>query len=75
MTGRGIPRHGYPLRVGGGEVGQVTSGSFAPFLKKNIGLGYFPMRFARVGQEIEVMIRGAAVAGKIIRTPFYKRAS
>ena len=75
MTGRGIPRHGYPLRVGGAEVGQVTSGSFAPFLKKNIGLGYFPARFARVGQEIEVMIRGGAVAGKIIKTPFYKRAS
>jgi glycine cleavage system T protein (aminomethyltransferase) len=75
MTGRGIPRHGYPLRAGGGDVGLVTSGTFAPYLKKNIGLGYFPARFARVGQDIEVEIRGSAVPGKIVRTPFYKRAS
>jgi glycine cleavage system T protein (aminomethyltransferase) len=75
MTGRGIPRHGYPLRVDGGEVGCVTSGTFAPFLKKNIGLGYFPASVARIGQEIEVEIRGSAISGRIVKTPFYKRAS
>jgi len=75
MTDRGIPRHGYPLRVGSREVGQVTSGTFAPFLKKSIGLGYVPAEAARIGQEIEVLIRGSAVPGRIIRTPFYKRPS
>ena len=75
MTNRGIPRHGYPLRVGSREVGQVTSGTFAPFLKKSIGLGYVSAEAARIGQEIEVLIRGSAVPGRIIRTPFYKRPS
>ena len=75
MTDRGIPRHGYPLRVGSREVGQVTSGTFAPFLKKSIGLGYVSAEAARIGQEIEVLIRGSAVPGRIIRTPFYKRPS
>jgi len=75
MTGRGIPRHGYPLRVGGGEVSRVTSGTFAPYLKKSIGLGYFPASMARIGQEIEVEIRGSGIAGKIVKTPFYKRGS
>ena len=73
MTGRGIARHGYPLRVGGREVGKVTSGSYAPFLKKNVGLGYVPAGSAAVGQEVEVVIRDSAVPGRIVRTPFYKR--
>ena len=75
LTGRGIPRHGYPLRVDGRDVGLVTSGTFSPFLKKSIGLGYFPAEAARIGREIEVVIRGQAVAGKIVKTPFYKRPS
>lgn len=73
MTGRGIARHGYPLRVEGRESGSVTSGSYAPFLKKNIGLGYAPAGSARIGQRIEVVIRDAAVPGIIVKTPFYKR--
>ena len=75
MTERGIPRHGYPLRVGGREVGQVTSGTFAPFLKKSIGLGYVPAEAARIGQEIGVVIRDHEVKGHIVKTPFYKRPS
>ena len=73
MTGRGIARHGYPLRVEGREAGTVTSGSYAPFLKKNIGLGYAPAGSDRIGQRIEVVIRDAAVPGIIVKTPFYKR--
>jgi len=75
LTGRGIPRHGYPLKVRGNEVGQVTSGTFAPYLKKSIGLGYVPAEAARVGEDIEVVIRGGAVPGRIVKTPFYKRPS
>lgn len=75
LTGRGIPRHGYPLRVGGREVGRVTSGTFAPFLRKSIGLGYVPAEAARIGQEVEVVIRDSAVKGTIVKTPFYKRPS
>jgi glycine cleavage system T protein (aminomethyltransferase) len=73
MTGRGIARHGYPLRVEGRDAGQVTSGSYAPFLKKNIGLGYVPARLAVPGQEIEIVIRGSSIPARIVKTPFYKR--
>ena len=38
MRERGIPRHGYEVRLEGEPVAEVTSGSFAPFLKDNIGL-------------------------------------
>ncbi len=73
MTGRGIARHGYPVFVDGEGSGRVTSGSFAPFLKKSIGLCYVPIVRAATGMPLEVEIRGARVPARIVPTPFYKR--
>ena len=74
MTGRGIARDGYRvLDVGGKEIGYVTSGSFSPFLKKNIALAYVPLDCAELGSELNVEIRSQPVAAKIVSTPFYKR--
>src|SRR3989442_11675483 len=58
MTDRAIARDGYPVFIEGKRVGNVTSGSPAPFLKKNIGLAYFPPGCAEEGREIEIEIRG-----------------
>ena len=74
MVGRGIARHGYPVFVEGHEAGAVTSGTYAPFLRKNIGLSYLPAEHAAVGTEFDVEIRGRRVPAKIVATPFYKRA-
>jgi aminomethyltransferase len=73
MVGRGIARHGYPVFLGGAETGHVTSGSFAPFLQKNIGLVYLPAARSAPGTEFEVEIRGKHVAARVVPTPFYKR--
>jgi aminomethyltransferase len=73
MVGRGIARHGYPVCLDGKEVGPVTSGSFAPFLQKSIGLAYLPSARAGVGTELEVDIRGRRVPARVVPTPFYKR--
>jgi aminomethyltransferase len=73
VTGRGIARHGYPVRLDGAPVGAVTSGSFAPFLQKNIGLCYLPSARAAAGTEIEIDVRGRPVAARVVPTPFYKR--
>jgi aminomethyltransferase len=54
-------------------VGQVTSGSPAPFLKKNIGLAYVPVEYASVGEEIQIDVRGRLVGAQLVKTPFYKR--
>ncbi len=75
MTGRGIARDGYRvLDLQGVEIGYVTSGSPAPFLKKNIALVYVPQAFSALGTEIQVEVRGQGVAAKVVATPFYKRA-
>jgi aminomethyltransferase len=74
MIERGIARDGYKVLDGGGrEIGYVTSGSPAPFLKKNIALAYVPPEFAAVGSAVKVEIRGQGVGARVVPTPFYKR--
>ena len=74
MTERGIARDGYKvLDNGGREIGYVTSGSPAPFLKKNIALAYVPPEFAAVGTALKVEIRGQGAGAVVVPTPFYKR--
>jgi len=74
ITERGIARDHQDVIVNGERVGHVTSGSPAPFLKKNIGLAYVPIEHAKVGQEIRIDVRGKLVGAQIVKTPFYKRA-
>ncbi len=78
MTGRGVARHGYPLRDGSDptsrEVGVCTSGSPAPTVGKNIGLGYLPTAMADIRRKFFVDCRGKFVEAAVVATPFYKRA-
>ncbi len=74
MVERGIARDGYKVLDGGGrEIGYVTSGSPAPFLKKNIALAYLPLEFSALGTAVKVEIRGQGVEAQVVPTPFYKR--
>jgi len=74
MSERGIARDNYKvLDRKGAEIGYVTSGSPAPFLKKNIALAYVPPEFSAVGTAVKVEIRGQGVAAAVVPTPFYKR--
>jgi len=71
---RGIPRDGYKVfDLDGKEIGYVTSGSPAPFLKRNIALAYVPVALSAVDTEVAVEIRGTKVKCKVVPTPFYKR--
>lgn len=70
---RGIARDHQEVVVEGQRVGIVTSGSPAPFLKKNIGFAYVPVEVASVGQEIQIDVRGKLVGAQVVKTPFYKR--
>lgn len=74
VTERGIARDEQEVVIGGERVGKVTSGSPAPYLKKNIGMAYVPTQFANEGQEIQIDVRGRLVSAQIVKTPFYNRA-
>lgn len=67
--GRVVPRHGYPVRIGG-TTGVVTSGNFSPMLERGIGLAYVP--FAAEG-EVEVEVRGRWHPADLVDPPFYRK--
>ena len=73
MIDRGIPRHGYPVFVNDEKVGEVTTGTQSPTLKKNIGLALIKAEFACLEEVVDVEIRGKRLKAKIVSTPFYKR--
>ena len=73
-TDRGIARDGQEVLIGGRRVGQVTSGSPAPFLRKNIGMAYVPVESATEGGTLEIDVRGRLVGARIVTLPFYKRS-
>jgi len=74
MQERGIARDGYRvLDASGAEIGLVTSGSPAPFLKKNIALAYVPPAFSEIGTTVAVEVRAQPVKAQVVPVPFYKR--
>jgi len=73
MTDRGIARDGQTVLINGKQVGQVTSGSPAPFLRKNIGLAFVPVEHAEVNREIQIDVRGRPANARLVPVPFYKR--
>ena len=75
MEGRHIARHGYRVLSGGQVVGEVTSGTLAPTVGKAIALAYVPTQLAKVGQQLEVEIRGKAYPGVVVKKPFYRSPS
>jgi aminomethyltransferase len=74
MRGRGIARHGYPIvDAAGARIGEVTSGSPAPTVGQNVGLGYVPAALAEPGTRIIIDCRGKQVEAEVVKGPFYKR--
>ena len=74
LTDAGVPRHGYPILKDGERVGEVTSGTMGPSVKKPIGIGYVPVALAAEGSTFQVEIRGRPAGARVVKTPFYKRA-
>lgn len=73
MTGRGIPRKGYPVfNSGGWQIGEITSGTHSPTLKKPIGLALVKRGEVKKGDQVSVLIREKKVPGVVVKTPFYR---
>ncbi len=74
MIDKGIPRQHYPIvDADGREIGEVTSGTMSPSLKKAIGLGYVVKDFSKVGTEIYIQVRGKNLKAQVVKIPFYKK--
>ncbi|MED0675637.1 glycine cleavage system aminomethyltransferase GcvT [Aneurinibacillus thermoaerophilus] len=73
MIERGIPRSHYPVYAGEEKIGEVTTGTQSPTLKKNVGLALIKREYSDLGAEVDVEIRGKRLKAKVVSTPFYKR--
>ncbi|WP_225228914.1 glycine cleavage system aminomethyltransferase GcvT [Bacillus sp. PS06] len=73
MIDKGIPRHGYEVFVSDELIGEVTTGTQSPTLKKNIGLALLKTEQAVLGNEVEVQVRKKRLKAVVVSTPFYKR--
>ncbi|WP_421379556.1 glycine cleavage system aminomethyltransferase GcvT [Bacillus salacetis] len=73
MLERGIPRHGYKVFLNDEEIGEVTTGTQSPTLKKNIGLALIKTEYSGLDTELFVEIRNKKLKAKVVPTPFYKR--
>ncbi len=73
LTEAGIPRAHYAILKDGQKVGEVTSGTMGPSVKKAVGIGYVPPALAAEGSTFHVDIRNRPVAARVVKTPFYKK--
>jgi len=73
---RGIPRtHMTVLGSDGAVVGEVTSGTFSPCLRRGIGMAYVSAERAEPGTQIEIDVRGTIRSAVVERKPLYRKGS
>jgi aminomethyltransferase len=65
----------YPVVKDGAVIGELTSGTLSPSLKCGIGLAYLPTALARVGETVEIDVRGRTFPAEVCRKPFYQPAA
>jgi aminomethyltransferase len=71
MLDRLIPRAHYGVYSGDEHVGETTSGTFSPTLKRGIALAYLaPRDRFGPGDEVEVDVRGRRGTAEVVKPPF-----
>ncbi|GGH79666.1 aminomethyltransferase [Pullulanibacillus pueri] len=73
MIDKGIPRAHYDVYLEEVKIGEVTTGTQSPTLKKNLGLALIDKSHSALGTEVDVDIRGKRRKAIIVKAPFYKR--
>ena len=68
---RGIAREGCPVFKDGKPIGEVTSGTMSPSLKKAIAIILVEGKLQE-GENIEVKIRDKHCLAEVVKLPFYK---
>jgi aminomethyltransferase len=72
----GVPRPGFPILADTERpVGALTSGTFSPSLKRNIGMGYVPVDLSHPGQQVGVQLRSTSVPAEVTKLPFVPQRS
>jgi aminomethyltransferase len=75
LTGKGFPRHGYPVVASGRAVGVVTSGTVSPSLGIGVAMGYVPPELSKPETAVQIDVRGKTLDAVVRRPPFYTEGS
>jgi aminomethyltransferase len=75
LEGRRIARQGTPVVLDGKPVGEVTSGTFGPTVQKSIAMAFVDAAHTAEGTPLAVDLKGTPNPAKIVKLPFYKRAT
>ena len=73
IIGKAIARKGCKIFYEGKLIGNITSGSWSPTIKKPIALGYISTEYSKSHQEVEILIRGKYLKGIISKKAFYTK--
>jgi aminomethyltransferase len=67
------PRPHYAVLQNGERVGEVTSGTLSPSLNWGVGMAYVSAAHAKIGAQIDIVIRGQKFSAFIEKKPLYKK--
>jgi aminomethyltransferase len=67
------PRPHYGVFENGQRIGEVTSGTLSPSLNWGVGMAYVSAPHAKIGNKIEIEIRGQKFPAIIEKKPLYKK--
>jgi len=68
------PRPHYPVFENDKRIGEVTSGTQSPSLNWGVGMAYINASHAKIGNRIEIEIRGQKFPATIEKKPLYKKS-
>jgi aminomethyltransferase len=75
LEGRRIARHGFSVLLSGKEIGKVTSGTFAPTMKKSLAMSLISSSAPEHSDDYTIDIRGIPTPAKRVEIPFYQSRS
>lgn len=67
------PRPHYPIYRNGKQISEISSGTLSPTLGIGIGMAYLPTEFARIGEEIEIDVRGKRFPATVEKKPLHRK--
>jgi len=70
IEGRLPAREGAPIYAGGAQVGEVTSGGFAPTVGAPIAMGWVSLPHSALDTALEIEVRGKRIAATVAPMPF-----
>ena len=71
--GKAPAREGTEIVADGKVIGAITSGGYGPTVGGPIAMGYVNAAHAKVGTEVELMVRGKGRPAKVVSMPFTEK--